>query len=109
MQMISGIQVKLGDVVYQMPTLSLGALEFYGKDLQKLLDGENVMTGSIVVIDAAHAALKRNYPDITRDTVAAGVDLETITEVVAALLDFGGLKRKRLLDAASAGALTNVG
>jgi hypothetical protein len=100
--MIPGIQIKFGDVAYVCPTLSLGALELYGEALQRLLNGENVMTGSIVVIDAAHAALKRNYPDITRDTVAEGVDLETITDVVTALLDFGGLKRKRLLEAASA-------
>jgi hypothetical protein len=106
MQMIKGLQIKFGDVAYVCPTLSLGALELYGEALQKLLNGENVMTGSIVVIDAAHAALKRNYPDITRDTVAAGVD--TIAEVVTALLDFGGLKRKKLLEAASAGT-GNVG
>lgn len=93
--MIKGIKLKLGDTEYIVPPLALGALE----DLQDQLgtftggaDPESVRT----VIDSATAALKRNYPDITRDQVRNMIGLENMAEVLQAVMDVSGLRRKEI-------------
>jgi probable phage associated protein len=54
------------------------------------------------VIDCAHAAMKRNYPDMTREEVADLIDIGNMNEVFAAVMDVSGLKRKEQ-EAAQAG------
>jgi hypothetical protein len=46
------------------------------------------------VIDTAHAALRRNYPDTTREDVADMLGLENMVEVMECVMDVSGLKRK---------------
>jgi hypothetical protein len=108
MEMIPGIEMKLGRETYIVPTLSLAALELYVKPLEALMAGKGGFEAQIVVIDAAHAAIKRNYPDITRDTVAAAVDVATFAEVVSAILDVGGVNRKKI-EASKAAELAGSG
>jgi hypothetical protein len=48
------------------------------------------------VIDTLHAALGRNYPDMTREEVADMIDLENMQEVMTCAMDIAGLKRKAL-------------
>lgn len=93
--MIKGITLLLAGQPYIVPPLTLGALE----DLQ---DGLESFTGGIdlksikTVIDALHAALLRNYPDMTRDQVRNMVGLENMDEVMQAVMDVSGLRRKEL-------------
>jgi len=100
--MIPGIKLNLGGTDYTVPPISIGSLEEIWPRLEaysgKLTDGS-------LVVDALHAALRRNYPDITRETVAAGVDLANFGDVMEAVMDVGGLKRKAL-EAATAGEPT---
>lgn len=93
---VKGIPVELGGVTFIVPPLSLGALE----QLQAGIAG---FTGDVfdkaqiaLVIDAALAALKRNYPDITREQVAECIDVANMPEVFEAVMDVSGLKRKSL-------------
>lgn len=93
---VKGIAVRLGGESYVIPPLSLGALEqlqgrvaaFQGD----IRDKEQVAT----VIDAAHAALKRNYPEITREEIADLIDVGNMAEVFEAVMDVSGLKRKAI-------------
>lgn len=91
---VKGIAVDFGCTQRIVPPLSLGALE-------QLQDGLADFTGDIrdpkqvaMIIDAAHAALRRNYPDLTREQVADEIGLENMTEVMEAVMDVTGLKRK---------------
>lgn len=91
---IPGITLRLADGDYVVPPLSLGALEQLQSQIASftgnVLDAGQVAT----VIDATHAALRRNYPDLTRDAVAELIDVGNMVEVFEALMDVSGLKRK---------------
>lgn len=95
-ELIPGIEYDFGGGrVYTVPPLSLGALERLQKRIEALqgvtaLDPASVKT----VIDAAHSALKRNYPDMTIDEVAELVDVGNMHDVVACVMDVAGVRRK---------------
>lgn len=93
---VKGIPVPLGGEALVVPPLALGALEQLQDRIANfqgdIRDKEQIAT----VLDAAHAALKRNYPEITRDRVGELVDLENMAEVFEAVMDVSGLKRKAL-------------
>jgi hypothetical protein len=91
--MIKGISMTLGEQEYIVPPLTLGALE----DLQESLEaftGDTSPAAIKTVIDATTRALRRNYPDITRDQVRECIGLENMAEVMEAVMDVSGLKRK---------------
>lgn len=93
--MIKGIPITLAGERYEIPPIALGDLERLQERLAAYkggLDGGSVST----VIDAAHAALKRNYTDLTRERVAELVDVANMAEVFEAAMDVSGLKRKGL-------------
>lgn len=93
--MLPGIEVDLGGTIYVVPPLSLASLETLEERLTSFtggMDAASVRT----VIDATHAALKRNYPHLTRDEVAEKIDLANMAEVMEAVMDVAGLKRKAI-------------
>lgn len=91
-----GIPFDFGGRVLVIPPISLGALEPLQERLtgmsDDMFDPENIST----VIDTVHAALKRNYPDMTREEIADMIDLENMQEVMTCAMDVAGLKRKAL-------------
>ncbi len=93
---VKGIPVDFCGTTRIVPPLSLGALEQLqdrlGAFTGDVADGSQVST----VIDSAFAALRRNYPQITREEVADSIGLENMTDVMAAVMDVAGLKRKSL-------------
>ncbi len=93
---IKGMPVDLAGTVYVIPPLSLGALEAMQDGLSSVntaaLDRESTRT----ILDAAHAALKRNYPDLSREDVGNMIDVGNMGEVFEAIMDVSGLKRKAL-------------
>lgn len=102
MAKIKGIAFDFGGETLVIPPISLGAMEQLqqriGEFSGDVMDSKQVGT----VIDAAFAALKRNYPDMTRDQVADLIDVGNMAEVFACVMDVSGLKRK----AAEAGEMT---
>lgn len=93
--MIKGIQMELGDgQKYVIPPLTLGALEDLQERIENVggLDKESVAA----MIDVTLAALKRNYPDMTRETVRELVDVATMGDVFEACMDASGLKRRAI-------------
>lgn len=91
--MIKGVKMELGGKTYIVPPLSLGAIEMM-QDRISNFKGSASMESVGTVIDALHSALSRNYPDITREQVANMVDLGSMQEVMEAVMDVSGLKRK---------------
>jgi hypothetical protein len=91
--MIKGIKMELGGTVYIVPPLSLGAIETMQERIGRFTAGANLESVG-TVIDALHSALLRNYPEMTREQVANMVDLGEMQEVMEAIMDVGGLKRK---------------
>jgi hypothetical protein len=96
--MIPGIEFDFGGGRrYVVPPLALGDLELYQERIAaiqglQMLDPVAVKT----VLDVTHAALSRNYPEMTRDQVGQLIDVGNMDEVLACVLDAGGIKRKML-------------
>lgn len=92
-----------GGRVLVIPPLSLGTYEQLQSRLADL-DDRSISPEYIgTVVDSVHAALQRNYPDMTREEVAGLIDLQNMQDVMACVLDVGGVKRKGL-EAAKGGA-----
>lgn len=91
---IKGVSVNLNGVEYIIPPIALGALEQLQGRISQFNgdagDSQQVST----VIDCAHAALKRNYPEISREEVAEMIDIANMMEVFEAVMDVSGMKRK---------------
>ncbi len=79
-----------------IPPLSLGAMEKLQGRLETMDDASITPEYIGTVVDSVHAALQRNYPDMTREEVAGLLDLQNMQEVMACVFDFGGVKRKAL-------------
>jgi hypothetical protein len=91
---VKGLKVTLDGEDLIMPPLSLGALEQLGESLATYNGDVRDKAQVAVVIDVAHSALKRNYPDMTREQVAEKIGLENMQDVMEAAMDVSGLKRK---------------
>lgn len=89
----AGIAMEIGGTEYIVPPISIGALEVIQ---DRLLAMTGKITDGPVVVDALFAALKRNYPAITREEVADLVDVGNFGEVMEAVMDVGGLKRREV-------------
>ncbi|HEY5581351.1 MAG TPA: hypothetical protein VIK56_09335 [Rhodoferax sp.] len=103
MAKIKGITLELGGEEFVVPPLPLGALE----SLQDRITGftGGLDKGSVAtVIDCLHASLKRNYPSFTREEVANLVDVANMGDVMQAVMDVSGMRRKQL-EAEAAGNL----
>ena len=96
MAKILGIDFDFGGEVLTIPPLSLGDLEAFQERLGKLdLNGlapENIST----CIEITLAALKRNYPEITRERVAGLIDVGNMPDVIQSVMDVAGVRRKEL-------------
>lgn len=94
--MIPGVELDFGGGrVYLVPPLSLGALEVLQERLIALptLSATDLVAVR-TVIEATHVALRRNYPEITREEVAEMVDVSNMGDVYECLMDVAGVKRK---------------
>ena len=93
---VKGVPFQFGGVTLVIPPLSLGSVEQL-QDRLSAMD-EDLSSPEYVgtVIDTVHAALSRNYPDMTRAEVADLIDLENMQEVMLCAMDVAGLKRKAL-------------
>jgi hypothetical protein len=94
--MIPGVEYDFGGGrVYMLPPLSLGALEVLQEKLSALPTLDSMDPVAIrTMTDATHMALRRNYPDITREEVGELVDISIIGDVYGCLLDAAGVRRK---------------
>lgn len=93
---VKGVPVVLGGDIYIVPPIALGALEQLQERIASFTGDVTDLKQVATVIDAAHSALKRNYPDMTRDQVADVIDVGNMADVFEAVMDVSGLKRKGL-------------
>lgn len=91
---VKGIPFEFSDCTLVIPPLSLGAAERLQNRLTELREGTLDPESIGTVVDTVHAALLRNYPDMTREEVADLIDLENMQEVMTCAMDVAGMKRK---------------
>lgn len=89
-----GTELQLGRTKYVVPPLSLGAVKKVAKRIENFagldVDAQMELTGEI-----AHLALKRNYPDITRERVDDLIDLRNMEQVFQAVVQVSGFTAQR--------------
>ncbi len=98
--MIDGREITLGGKVYVLPPLNFAALRRLAPKIQEVggafLSGNLFvdMEKALVVSELVHAALKRNYPEITLEEVEEAVDFDNIKDIFPALMGVSGLEFK---------------
>lgn len=81
-----------GGKVLVIPPLSLGDLEQLLEPINHVMNGVIDMAAIGTVIDATHAALRRNYPDMERAEVGSLIDLSNMRDVVQAIMNASGME-----------------
>ena len=88
-----GIPFILGDKTLVVPPLNFRSLEELQDRLATFEAGVD-KEARATIVDAAWHALRRNYPDITKDEIVDGLDIGNMQELMEAVMDVSGLKRK---------------
>lgn len=89
---IPGVQFEFPGKVLVIPPLSLGDLEQLLDRINSVMAGNMDKDGVATVIDATHAALRRNYPEIERAEVAALLDLRNMRHALDAVMNASGME-----------------
>lgn len=85
-----GVAIEIAGVVYIIPALTLRSVQALQERLTKYTGQLNAESVELV-LDTVHAALARNYPDMTRDAVADMVDLSNMAALMNAVMGVSGL------------------
>lgn len=81
-----GIEVEFSDGVTRVcPPLTLRTMQVLQERLAAYTGGTDPRNVELVV-DAAHASLVRNYPDIARDDVLDLIDIGNMARVMSAVM-----------------------
>ncbi len=93
--MIPGITVAMGGQDWTVPPLTLGQLRRLMPQVRQLTEiGAEMDEAQIgILVEIVTAALERNYPDITAETVENLLDLGNAGAVLSAVLTGSGLKQ----------------
>ena len=90
-----GAWVRMGDKQYKVAPLNFKALRELADSVAVLKSVEPgaMPTGQqmAVLVQLAHASLKRNYPDITEDDVADNLDFSNFAAVLGAVMGASAL------------------
>jgi hypothetical protein len=93
-----GIKVMLGEEERVIAPLTLRALRKLNPQLQLLATLKEGMPGEeqiIAITKVVHAALLRNYPEVTEEQVEDWLDMGNLAEVIAAVMSVAGMERGR--------------
>jgi hypothetical protein len=104
--MIDGITVKMGGKEWVVPPLTLKQLRKLEPKLAGLNQGMSPtdMKGLDDVVEILHAALSRNYPELTSDEVEDLVDMGNFLQAIQAVMGISGLKKSGEAEAGSLSA-----
>lgn len=108
MALLDGTKVNLGGRDFTVPPLNLKALRRLAPTISALADMADVPTPEQVgqIAEVVHAAVVRNYPEITVDEMEELLDLGNIKAVLQAILSGSGLTQGEPGGVASSGAST---
>lgn len=92
-----GVAVRMGGRDYVVPPLTLGQLRRHEEDLKKVRDITPFSPVAEVepAIRVIHAAMTRNYPDLTREALEDLLDMGNVGRVFLAVCAMSGLERAR--------------
>lgn len=96
--MIAGQQVNIGGTEYTVPPLNL-RLFFEHKDNINVLThpgAHDIVEYTNAAIAVLHDCLKRNYPDVSRDSLLDGVEYPDLPRLVGVIFGQSGFTSRPL-------------
>lgn len=88
-----GEEITLGDRMFVLPPMSLGAIKRH-RDLLENIGSMNPLAAVEGIASLVHAALSRNYPEITLEEVEDMVDLSNAQKIIESITRVSGLVGK---------------
>lgn len=85
-----GVALKFGEGEFVIPPLNLGQVKRLIPLIEKMRNGTDDAEKFDAVVTVAHAALSRNYPDLTIEQVEEMVDLGNLKKVIDAVMGISG-------------------
>lgn len=98
-----GQRIDLGGTVYTVPAMNAGTFEDFEDRINALQAGQEPKPVTLVV-DLLHRCLRRNYPEIEREVVREGVDLDNWSELFAMVMGESGYRQWVELEASQGNA-----
>lgn len=94
-----GVNIQLGKKNYIIPALSIKSIRRLRNDIDKIA-GKNITSDESIdaVLNIIHEAIKRNYPDITKEHLEDVVDLGNMNLIIEIVLNQSGLTKTRVED-----------
>lgn len=89
---IPGMDFQFPGKTLTIPPLALGDLEQLLERINRVMAGNMDKDAIATVIDATHAALRRNYPDMDRQEVSELLDLRNFRDALEAVMGASGLE-----------------
>ena len=90
----AGIEVAIGGTVYTVPPLAMRSVRALMPKIQAIeIEPSGIPTEASMeyVFDIMHAALRRNYPELTRDEMADALDIVSFPLALNAVFGACGL------------------
>jgi hypothetical protein len=97
--MIPGKEITLGEKKYTMPPIPFIALKKHKALLAMLIGGEIDPQAMFEkhfdgLFDCVYLTLRRNYPSLTEDELAADMDVANLQDAIAAMMATAGFREK---------------
>lgn len=96
-KLIEGVTVVLGGDDYIVPPLNIKGLRKLGPKLKGLegLGSSGIPTDQEydLIVEVVELALRRNYPDLSRETLEDIIDMRNMYEVLGAVMAASGLTK----------------
>jgi hypothetical protein len=96
--LFDGVKVRIGRQDYIVPALTLRQVRKHRGTLQRLneLAGRDPSEDELdAVVELVHAAVARNYPDITTDALYDGLDFRNLRQVLQAITAQSGVEETK--------------
>lgn len=102
----AGAAVTFGGRDWVVPPLTLGRIQRLAPAFQTINDGTGDQLGAVVAV--LHAALSRNYPELTPDALADLIEIPDVERLTRVVLEVSGLVQAPAGEAASGHASGNA-
>jgi len=95
--MLEGLIIKIGEVDRTVPPLKLKDLRRLGPKLKELREIDGVPNDEQyeTILDVIGSALRRNYPDMSRDVIDDVIDTANMLPLLNAVMNVSGLEKTK--------------
>jgi hypothetical protein len=90
--MIDGMKIRMGGVEYEVPPLNFNSLKkLTGKLRDFKVDGIPTPEQMDVIIEVVFLAMRRNYPEMTQETLGDLIDMGNAFTIFQAVMGQSGM------------------